>query len=218
MQTLSLRLSLIRRIGHKIKIWSEKCYGYRDLFWGLLHPLPLSLPPSSPLVVSAMARTHSGCGRGRSAHAPPEYWFSTDAYITIADKRHLHFDGLRRVHLTFRMHFARRALPCEKLNLTYIYHPILHIYAYSRLYLSRHTLWKYVFTINSPPPWIAHNMSAADDTHLVTYIYTYAIENLNRKILDKLPEIKTRKNERVVKLKNILYACMIYHQCGGMMN
>lgn len=157
MRTLSSRLPLIRRIGHKIKIWPKES---------------AVAPTASPSRVTSshrnrpvgfttgMARTHSSCDTAGAdrPNAQPEYWFSTDAYITTADKRHLHFDRLRRVHLTFRMHFAGRAhlgtlcaCACEKkLSLTYIYHPMLHAHAYSRLYLSRaaQTLWRYLVTIN----------------------------------------------------------------------
>lgn len=99
MQELFSKLPLIHRIGRKIKIWPGEV-------------LPRSLsrvasPRCNSLVVSTIAHTLVlWYRRGGSAHAQPEYWFSTDAYITTVDKRHLHFDGLRRVHLTFRMHFT----------------------------------------------------------------------------------------------------------------
>lgn len=101
MQELSSRLPLIHRIGRKIKIWP-----------GEVLRMPRSLsrvasPRCNSLVVSTIAHTFVlWYRRGGSAHTQPEYWFSTDAYITTVDKRHLHFDGLRRVHLTFRMHFT----------------------------------------------------------------------------------------------------------------
>jgi len=162
-----------------------------------------SLSPFPSPAVFAIAHTLGlWYRRGGSAHAQPEYWFSTDAYITTADKRHLHFDGLRRVHLTFRMHFVGRAyvhtsaLPREKLNLTYIYHPILHTYAYNRLYLSRVT--------NSLRICPHNKLAIAGESriiwawrtiHISLRTYTYVTENLNRKILEKLPEIKTRTSE-----------------------
>lgn len=45
----------------------------------------------------------------------------------LADKRHLHFDGPRRVHLTSRLHFPSAYTPHElphKKILTLIYYPI----------------------------------------------------------------------------------------------
>ena len=168
MQELSSKHWSIR-IGRKIKNWPGKV---------LLRSFSrVASSHCNPLVVSTIAHTFMlWYRRGGSAHAQPEYWFSTDAYITTVDKRHLHFDGLRRVHLTFRMHFTGRActvgatplslslslsLPSspprslslhEKLGLTHIYHSMLHVHAYSHLYLSRavRTLWGYLcneFTI-----------------------------------------------------------------------
>jgi len=101
MQELSSKHWSIR-IGRKIKNWPGKV---------LLRSFSrVASSHCNPLVVSTIAHTFMlWYRRGGSAHAQPEYWFSTDAYITTVDKRHLHFDGLRRVHLTFRMHFTGRA-------------------------------------------------------------------------------------------------------------
>jgi len=108
MRTLSSRLPLIRRIGRKIKIWPKESAVDSMAFPSRVSSSHRNRPAGS---TTGMARIHSSpdtAGVDRP-NAQPEYWFSTDAYITTVDKRHLHFDGLRWVHLTFRMHFAGHA-------------------------------------------------------------------------------------------------------------